>query len=100
MRAYQVTELHMTLDAGAPLPVQLQALALAKSLPGYTVDQVRKMDQDDALDQMEWLNVAAAAAARDRLGDRHNPSADDALVMALNAAIAAGEDVLPMTTGV
>lgn len=67
MRAYAVAEIHMAIDAGEPLPEPVLALAIARSLPGLTPAGVRAMDQDDVLDQIEWLNVQAAAAARDRV---------------------------------
>ncbi len=67
MKAHKVAEVHMNLERGAPLPPQALFLALARTLPGYTVEMVRDMDQDDGLLLMDWLDVEGAAHARDRL---------------------------------
>lgn len=57
----------MNLDRGAPLPPQALFLALARVLPGHTVQMVRDMDQDDGLLLVDWLDVESASHARDRL---------------------------------
>ena len=69
MRSYKVADVHLRIETGEPLPPEALFVGVARAV-GWSVPEVKALDQDDGLMLLDWLRVESAARARDDLARR------------------------------